>query len=79
MYTTEILPKAPAGLVKKHEITIKYSSVQLGEHRLKIITLLSAINLKRRSLSLGKRPQDSKENNGPVAAERFDITWIARK
>ena len=47
---------------------------QLDEHRLEIITLLSAINLKRRSLSLGNRPQHSKENNGPVAAERFDRT-----
>lgn len=39
-----------------------------------IITLLSAINLKSRSLSLGKRPQDSIANSGRVAAVRFDMT-----
>lgn len=42
-------------------------------------TLLLSISLYRRSLSFGKRPQASIENNGAVVAERFDITWVNKK
>jgi len=43
---------------------VKHRKEKYNMNVLKFITLLSAINLKIRSLSFGKRPHDSIANNG---------------